>query len=194
MYSADQPRGGGSVLPAVVGIAAVGVPAAGVAAFRGAAVTLAAVAPAAGGDMNKSTFIKKIDHPAIETAIARAEAQTSGEIRVAVMHEPVSNPIEKAGEIFLQRGMQETTNRNAVLILVAPSSQTFAVIGDEGIHQKCGEGFWQELTEAMGGQFRQGNFTKGLQDAIERAGTLLALHFPRHPGDIDELPNQVLEH
>ncbi len=143
--------------------------------------------------MNKSAFIKQLDHPAIEAAIARAEAVTSGEIRVAIVHEPTGNPVAKAQETFTRMGMAKTKHRNAVLILIAPASQTFAVIGDEGVHQKCGPAFWVDLAAAMGDSFKQGNFTAGLIQGIDRAGALLAEHFPRQPGDKNELSDQVIE-
>jgi uncharacterized membrane protein len=143
--------------------------------------------------MNKTIFIKRLDHPKIEAAIARAESLTSGEIRVAVIHEPAGNPLAKAQEIFMRLGMARTKNRNAVLIMVAPSSQTFAVVGDVGVHEKCGGLFWQELTSAMSGFFKRGDFTAGLREGIERAGDLLAAHFPRRPNDENELPDTVIE-
>lgn len=143
--------------------------------------------------MNKAIFIKLLDHAAIEAAIARAEKMTSGEIRVTVIQKPTGNPLSAAREIFTQLGMTKTKDRNAVLILVAPSSQTFAVVGDEGVHQKCGTGFWTELTASMETHFKQGNFTTGLQHGIERAGQLLATHFPRHGDDKNELSDKVIE-
>lgn len=142
--------------------------------------------------MNKAIFIKQLDPKKIEAAIAHAESLTSGEIRVAVIHEPAGNPLAKAQEIFMRLGMTRTKNRNAVLIMIAPSSQTFAVIGDDGVHEKCGGVFWQELTSAMAGFFKGGDFTAGLREGIERAGRLLAVHFPRQPDDENELPDTVI--
>ena len=143
--------------------------------------------------MKKSTFIKQLDHPAIEAAIARAEATTSGEIRVAVMHRPAPDPVAAAQALFNRLGMAKTRERNAVLLFVAPESQTFAVIGDVAVHQKCGQPFWEETAAAMAGHFRGGHFTAGLLQGIERAGALLAAHFPHRPDDTNELPNQVIE-
>ncbi len=142
--------------------------------------------------MKKSTFIKQLDHTAIEAAITRAEAMTSGEIRVIVLHESAADPVAAAQGAFTRLGMEKTRDRNGVLILVAPESQTFAVIGDEGVHARCGQAFWDELAAAMSGAFRRGEFTAGLQTGIERAGALLGEHFPRRPDDTNELPNPVV--
>jgi uncharacterized membrane protein len=66
---------------------------------------------------------------------------------------------------------------------VAPRSRNFAVIGDSGVHEKCGDAFWSDLAEAMSGHFKRGEFTEGVVHGIERAGELLARTFPRLPGD-----------
>lgn len=143
--------------------------------------------------MKKSTFIKQLDHAAIEAAITRAESVTSGEIRVIVLHEPATDPMAAAQDAFTRLGMEKTRDRNGVLILVAPESQTFAIVGDAGVHARCGQAFWDELAAAMSGAFRRGEFTAALQAGIGRAGALLGEHFPRRPDDTNELPNPVVE-
>ena len=142
--------------------------------------------------MKKSDFIKQLDHPALESAIARAEAGTSGEIRVVVLHEPAPEPVAAAQAAFTRLGMTQTRERNGVLLFVAPASQTFAIIGDEAVHAKCGQAFWDELAAAMTGAFQRGEYTAGLLAGIDRAGALLAEHFPRRPDDTNELPNRVV--
>ena len=145
------------------------------------------------GNMKKSEFIQQLDHPAIEGAIAQAEILTSGEIRVVVSHHPADDPLTAAQTAFDRLGMAKTKNRNAVLFFIAPASQTFAIIGDEAVHQKCGDGFWQQLADVMTEHFKQGSYTNGLRQGIELAGALLAEHFPRQANDGDELPNKVIE-
>jgi uncharacterized membrane protein len=61
------------------------------------------------------------------------------------------------------------------------------------VHDKCGDPFWRLLTAAMALHFKRGEFTEGLVHGIEKAGALLAEHFPRNPDDRDELPNQIEE-
>ncbi len=132
-----------------------------------------------------------IDEARIVAAIAAAEQRTSGEIRVAVSATAAPEPIAAARRQFERLGMTRTAARNGVLIFVAPVSQTFAVIGDRGVHERCGDAFWSELAAAMSERFRRGDFTGGLVLGIERAGTLLAAHFPRQPDDRNELPDSV---
>jgi len=66
-----------------------------------------------------------------------------------------------------------------------------AVIGDKGIHERVGEAYWQGLVAAVRERLRQQQSSDGLIHAIAEVARELARHFPRHPGDHNELPNQV---
>ena len=143
--------------------------------------------------MKHRHLINQLDRKLLESTLRDAESGTSGEIRVVVHHKPVADAVAFAQTEFLRLGMQKTRDRNAVLIFVAPVSQKFAVIGDEAVHRKCGDPFWQEMAAAMQENFRAGNYTAALREGIKRAGALLAQHFPPRAGDRDELPNHVIE-
>jgi uncharacterized membrane protein len=143
--------------------------------------------------MHHRTFVRQLAHPSIHAAIQAAEQKTSGEIRVLISHRPAADPVAAAQAAFLRLGMQQTKHRNAVLLFVAPRSRTFAVVGDEAVHAKCGDAFWRELAAAMTGYFKRGEYTEGLVHGISRAGELLAAHFPRQRDDRNELPDEVIE-
>lgn len=136
----------------------------------------------------------KLDHARIVAAIADAERLTSGEIRVVVIGRKVADPVAEARRQFERLGMTRTAARNGVLLLVAPRSRAFAIVGDTGIHQHCGDEFWREVAAELTEHFKRSEFTAGLEHAIARAGALLAAHFPRKPDDRNELPDSVVEH
>jgi uncharacterized membrane protein len=138
-------------------------------------------------------FFQAIDHDRVVEAIRAAESRSRGEIRVHVAPNPVEDAHAAARADFERLGMTRTKERNGVLILVAPESQTFAVLGDEGLHRHCPEGFWEDVVAAMRGAFREGRFTEGLVEAVARVGDVLARHFPRRPGetDVNELPDGI---
>lgn len=143
--------------------------------------------------MNAREFLHQIDDTRIVEAIKAAELRTSGEIRVFVSHRKRKAPVlERAAARFEKLGMSATQNRNAVLLYLAPRDREFAIVGDKGIHEKCGPGFWVSVSQEIQEHFRRGNYTEGLLAAIDRAGDLLAQHFSRKPDDRDELPNDVL--
>ena len=142
--------------------------------------------------MKPQHLLNQVDRGKVENAIQAAELKTSGEIRVVIHEQPAPDAMAAAQGEFLRMGMQRTAHRNAVLIFLAPASQTFAVIGDEGVHRRCGGPFWQELAAAMTDHFKRGEFTAGLVGGIERAGVLLAAEFPRQPDDRNELPDGMV--
>lgn len=133
--------------------------------------------------MSWTFFMPKIDHDAVVQAVRSAELKTSGEIRVIVARHKAPEPVAAAQGYFDRLGMAKSPHRNGVLIFLAPKSKTFAVIGDKGVHERCGDAFWSDVAAAMTERFRRGEFTDGLIHGIERAGDLLAGTFPRLPGD-----------
>ena len=144
--------------------------------------------------MRTHEFLSKLDHDRIVQAISRAEKKTSGEIRVYVQRGNLSgDALAAAQKQFRQLGMQKTKERNGVLIFVAPRARKFAVLGDEGVHKKCGEEYWQRVIDAMHEHFQKENFTEALLEAIEHTGELLAKNFPKADTEINELPNEIVE-
>ena len=141
--------------------------------------------------MSAPKFVKQLREDEIVEAICAAERKTSGELRVFISHKSVEDPVAAARAEFARLGMEKTRERNAVLIFLAPDTRKFAVIGDLGVHARCGDAFWQELARAMTAHFRKSEFTEGIVQGIKRAGELLAEHFPRRPDDGNELSDRV---
>jgi uncharacterized membrane protein len=144
--------------------------------------------------MKAKTFFSQLDHDRMVAAIVEAEQHTSGEIRVYVSHRRMNDVRHAAIRHFHKLGMHQTKHRNAVLIFVAPESQSFFVVGDESVHAKCGEAFWTQVAAEMQEQFRQARFTDGIVHGIHTAGKLLAQHFPRDHAGRNELPDSIVDH
>lgn len=138
------------------------------------------------------TFLAQLDTARIERAIAAAELRTSGEIRVVFRPGKIADATALARSEFARLGMTATRERNAVLILVAPDARQFALFGDEGVHAKCGDGFWHDVAIAMEAHFRAARHTEAIIEGVARAGALLAHEFPYRPDDRNELPNAVV--
>lgn len=144
--------------------------------------------------MRTKEFMARLNHERITAAIAAAEEKTSGEIRVFIQRGEVDDdPLEFATAKFNELGMTKTAERNAVLILVAPRARKFAVVGDEGIHQRCGEEFWNRLVASMRDHFKREAFTDALVEGIQAVGASLSEHFPRQQDDRNELSNDIVE-
>ncbi|MDB6021683.1 MAG: hypothetical protein JWQ04_1540 [Pedosphaera sp.] len=141
--------------------------------------------------MKARDFIKELHNEDIVAAIRKAEKRTSGEIRVFISRREPTDAITAAQEQFAKLGMDKTAEKNAVLIYVAPRVRKFAIIGDAGVHQRCGDGFWQAVAGEMTGHFRKSQFTEGILHGIHKAGELLAQHFPGKPDHPNQLPDDV---
>ncbi len=131
------------------------------------------------------------DKDLIQGAIAHAELQTSGEIRVHVDKACEGDPVKRAIEVFEELKMHETEMRNGVLIFIAFSNQKLAIIGDKGINELVPSNFWDSTRNVMIQLFKQGKFTEGICAAVKEAGEQLATYFPLQEGDINELSNTI---
>jgi uncharacterized membrane protein len=143
--------------------------------------------------MSSKEFIELIDEAAVLRAVAAAEKRTSGEVRVFISRRRLRGRDVSAcaSAEFHRLDMDTTDDRNAVLFYVVPRERTFAVIGDDAVHAKCGQSFWDETAKALEKDFKDARFTEGLVAAIENAADLLAAHFPRRRGDRNELPDEI---
>lgn len=144
--------------------------------------------------MRTHRFLGHLEHDRIIKAIRDAEAKTSGQIRVFIQRGQLDgDALPLAQAKFQKLGMDKTRDRNAVLIFVVPRARKFAVIGDSGVHEKCGDEFWQRLVDSMRAHFKNENFSQAILEAIEETGKLLAQHFPKQATGGNELPDAVLE-
>ncbi|MDD5348781.1 MAG: TPM domain-containing protein [Chthoniobacteraceae bacterium] len=141
--------------------------------------------------MRAKAFLNQLDDQRIVAAITESERHTSGQIRVYISRKDVEDALTRAKARFMALGMDKTRDRNAVLIYFAPRSHQFAVVGDAGVHERCGDDFWRQLTAAMGAALKNRQFTEAVILAVERCGALLAEHFPPRPDGSNELPNEV---
>ena len=136
-------------------------------------------------------FFKPEEETLIIAAIRKAEAQTSGEIRVHLEENARSDAMKEAQRIFRRLKMQETKDRNGVLILLIPEQKTFAIIGDEGIDKVVEGDFWESERDLLQRYFREGNFCAGLVAAIDQIGIKLKTYFPVQQDNQNELSDDI---
>ena len=124
-------------------------------------------------------------------AIQLAEKQTSGEIRVHVEKSSTEDAITACVARFHELNMHNTRDRNAILFYLAYKSKSFAVWGDEGIHEIVKDEFWKNITDCAIGYFKQGDYITGLEKSIALCGEKLKHHFPLRDDDKNELSNKI---
>ena len=142
--------------------------------------------------MTRQQLLKSVDGDRVKAAIEQAEAQTSGEIVVSVAPFFWGNVAKAARRAFVRLGIAQTRLHYGVLFFIVPSRRSFVVLGDQGIHEKVGQDFWNGIAAHVSRHFREGNFTEGLVHGITEVGRQLAAHFPYDRStDINELPDDV---
>ena len=97
-----------------------------------------------------------------------------------------------AVEQFLAHGLHITEARTGVLIFVSLFERYAEIVADAGINSKVDQAVWDDLIAALLADIRTGRLDDGLVGAIDRAGKILATHFPPRPPNRDELPNDLI--
>jgi uncharacterized membrane protein len=141
--------------------------------------------------MSAANFFTKEQKKQITEAIARAEMNTSGEIRLHVDNRCRIDVLDCAAGWFEKLKMHKTELRNGVLFYLAVGDRKFAIIGDAGINAVTPDNFWDNITEEVLSLFREEKFTEGLIRGIEMAGEQLKKHFPYQSDDSNELSDDI---
>ncbi|MEW7278648.1 TPM domain-containing protein [Aquimarina sp. 2201CG1-2-11] len=143
------------------------------------------------GQSQVEDFLTADEEQQIVAAIRRAEKTTSGEIRVHLEKHTEKDILERAAEVFHMLKMDNTMQRNGVLIYVAVNDRRFAIYGDKGIDQAVDAHFWEATKDVILTHFKEGNFTQGLIDGVLLTGKQLQHFFPWNHNDTNELSDEI---
>ena len=137
-------------------------------------------------------FLSSDDELAIVQAIQEAEKKTSGEVRVHIEKKcPKKDPIKRAINLFQKLRMHKTDLRNGVIVYVATEDHLLAIWGDEGIHAKVGQEFWESTLITLQEDFKTNQIKNGLTKALLDIGEKLQQYFPYQKDDKNELDNSI---
>src|SRR5690606_16990539 len=136
-------------------------------------------------------FFTKAEHKQVTDAIAEAELNTSGEIRVHIEATCKEDVLDRAAFIFKELEMHKTELRNGVLFYLSVEDHKLAILGDGGINAKVPKSFWHEIKDFLISEFRNGKYAEGLREGIIKAGLQLKQHFPYQKDDVNELSNDI---
>jgi len=142
----------------------------------------------------KKDFFTEEEKLQVIEAVRNAEKRTSGEVRVFVESRcSYMDAIDRAKEIFSELKMNETADRNAVLVYVALKDKQLAVFGDEGIHTKLGNDYWNAEVKKMISKFNKENYADGIKEVVTDIGEALTQLFPyNNDTDKNELPDDIV--
>ena len=139
---------------------------------------------------------KDVKYSPIVRAIAWAEKDTTGELRVHITRRLFEkDPWARAQKLFSRYGMSRTTHRNAVLLYVNLRRRKFAMVGDVGIHAKIGQRYWEDLAKSLSEDLQSTHYENAIAIAVRTIGITLKTHFPLLPGEqkANELADAVSE-
>ena len=140
---------------------------------------------------NAITILNREEDRRVVEAIKQAERNTSGEIKVHIENRCKGNVEERSLVVFNKLKLNETKLRNGVLIYLAVRDHKFAILGDEGINNVVGQGFWNDVKDLMLSHFKENRFAEGLEQGIQRCGEKLKTYFPYQSDDVNEIPDEI---
>lgn len=126
-------------------------------------------------------------------AIQQAEKNTSGEVRFFVESKcKYVDPVDRAQEIFFSLKMEQTKDRNAVLLYMAMDDHQLALYADEGIYQRLSTQYWNDEVKKIIAHFTKADYTGGICHVITDIGEALKKEFPYESSDKNELPDEII--
>jgi putative membrane protein len=94
---------------------------------------------------------------------------------------------------FRSAAQGRTAGATGVLLYLSLAERRAEIIADAAIHGRVAPELWGEVMADLLAGVRDGRPGDGLAAAIERIGAVLAEHFPRGEGDVNELPDRLVE-
>ena len=89
--------------------------------------------------------------------------------------------------------MQQTDQRNAVLLYMAIKDRELALYGDAGIHEQVGSAYWEKEVQEMLGKFKEEKLVDGIVNCLQHIGNTLSEKFPYMASeDKNELPDEIV--
>ncbi|MBO6025772.1 MAG: TPM domain-containing protein [Bacteroidales bacterium] len=140
---------------------------------------------------NAVNILNREEDRRVVEAIRQAELNTSGEIKVHIENRCRGDVEKRSLVVFRHLNLDKTKLRNGVLIYLSVKDHHFAILGDEGINNVVGEGFWNDVKDLMLSHFKEGRFAEGLEQGIMRCGEKLKTYFPYQSDDINEIPDDI---
>lgn len=94
---------------------------------------------------------------------------------------------------FLAHNIHVTQERTGLLVFVSLAERYAEIIADAGIAEKVDQRVWDGIVAGLLETAVASRLAEGLSQAISASGAVLGEHFPRRPGNRNELPDRVVE-
>lgn len=145
--------------------------------------------------MKRSTdpkhFLTAEESAGVSQTVCEVESRTSAEVKLLIVRHCWGDIHRKAASLFHKHGLDKTALRNAVMIMLVTTNREFLIYGDQGIHERVGEGYWVVVRDELIKGFKAGRVGSALCEAIRDIGRKLVEHFPASENDVNEIPDGV---
>lgn len=88
---------------------------------------------------------------------------------------------------------RRTAGRTGILVYLSLIEHRAEIVADASIHGVVPQERWGEAMVDMLAHVREGRIADGMIAAIGDVGAILSEHFPRKDGDVNELPDRLIE-
>lgn len=145
----------------------------------------------------KTNILTKKEAQNIVDFIAKIESKSSTEIKIIIAKKKgffqKNKPVmDLALKEFYKNNLHKTRDRTGILIYIILKDREIAIIGDEGIHQKVGEKYWDNLVRKTITHFKLDNFYNGILETLKELEVPLSEHFPIKEDDTNEISNDLI--
>lgn len=128
----------------------------------------------------------------IELKIEAAERLTAAEFKVIIARRAWFGFRKKAKRLFRKYKLDQTKDRNSVLLLILEKDRRILIYGDEGIHRKVGTAHWETIRDTVLDNFKQGDFAEGIALGIHLIADSLIHYFPASENQTNEISNKLI--
>jgi putative membrane protein len=99
----------------------------------------------------------------------------------------------RAVDLFKVGAEARTNGRTGILIYLSMREHMAEIVADEAIHAKVPQERWGDAMAALVAEVRQGRVAEGMAAAVKQVGLILREGLPRLEGDVNELPDRLIE-
>lgn len=99
----------------------------------------------------------------------------------------------RAIALFRAAAERRTVGRTGVLIYLSLAEHRAEIVADEAVTSVTTPECWGDAMAELIGEIREGRPGDGLAMAVEEVGKVLTRHFPKTSGDVNEIPDKLIE-
>lgn len=127
--------------------------------------------------------------------LAHAAARIQALERLAIGSKALEQSVWRRAELeFYRSKINLTDAHTGVLIFVSIFERKAIVLADSRIASRVGQQEWQDVVELLVTNLKEKNLARGFDQAIERAGQILAQHFSGESNKKNEIENRLIVH